>query len=464
MEIATGGGGLGVNIKNPFKKASKEIRPGRRLHDPQEFRKRATVVLKAGGGYVSIYERGAKASDKDYIEDIALEDAADGNILQYLKEEHGNGRYVLEIYNQTDERDSTKDLFEFQIGKSKRRKTEDGADRKGKKNVYEEVFIETFKELVKSRGNGLESLDKVLDVSAKLQGDSKGFKDDLISLLLQNQLSGQSDPMQQLSQIYDFAEKLHSKEQQDPLSSLAQGVASMWAASQMKPAALADPSRALAEAVPQASLPTPPGAGMSAPSSAPLDPGAGTDGGDLSPGDQPPPVSVVQPQEENQHQLFYNLMVGPFRSHVTQGYPVESLASEIISMVQWSTVWTPENPHPLVAGLVQAGNPFELNAAFSSFCAAIPELSTQKQVQESLRAYFTAWIAKSLKVSEQMDLGDAEDDETLEPEESLEAEESENAVDDQTIGAGLEAGEQDESDPREFPDDRGSHVVDDVRD
>lgn len=314
--------------------------------------------------------------------------------MTYLLNSVGNGNFIIQL-QQPDGR-LVKE-FQFAVGKQKGAKSF-GSDDSSKSGGYSSQILDTVKavaEIFKGQsqgGNGSKDIVEAVKAVSELTKDSRDMQTEMMSILLQNALSERNSPIQELREIMEFSRTLQPQVQhEDGLTALLQTGLTSLLASQ-------GGSNPLAAISALGKMATPPGQGQV--QATPL---ASTPPAQIPEAQQDHRVVPQQqagsqasgPAPEDPQTAFYNLTILPFRRAVTAGATPEQLGNLILGILGTAKQWTPSNPHPLVAELVNAVTPTQLSAGFDTFCSAIPELKSNAELQGKIKDYLGEVLKRS---------------------------------------------------------------------
>jgi hypothetical protein len=442
--------------------------------DLAEFLSEGKKLLDGQGGKLMVFQRDGLSSPR-YIGEMDLAAAVQSeSFLSGLNQTHGDGDYILKLA-----KPSSKVVkeFSFLVGKPKKgRSPADDPSNRGASSSYNaamsqmmSVMMEQNKALIQAlagNGKGQGDIVEAMKVAVEMTNANRQSMDEIMAVLLQSALQSGNDPISQVREVFSLAREMQPQvEQQDGMMGLLQsalGFLMTQAGGRGAPSGV-NPAQFL-QALGQMQ-PSPPGhqaagapvssAFSGAPAAPPSGPGQRASGVPFSGVVQAAPET----SPEDPHRAFYAMMIKPFRAEITAGAAPEVLAQKILSMVNAAALWQTSNPHPLVADLITAQDPFALNAAFSKFCGSIPELSQNKELQRKVKEVLQAWIAASVRAkAAAQQAGDLAGEEVDEEEyvdeypegahvEDTEGDQGEFSDQDRGDGEPVAADEPDEDDP-----------------
>lgn len=405
---------------------------------------------KRSGGKLAIYRRQSYGGRPAYQREMSLQEALGAeSFLTYLHSTCGDGEFIVQLQEVSGKLVRE---FIFAVGKVKpQRAPSDEPNRPASTNS----FIEGMKvivDLVKpAQGNGNNWVE-MMKAFSEIGREEREFRTEMTAAMFTNVLAGgQTSELDSAAKLLQVVRELQPQvEQQDSLTALLQGLLTPIIAQSM---AAGNPLASLQKLqAPQQAAP--PGASQGGPSAAlATSPPAAAPGGEVRDHrvvpqgqDIPPPG----PAPADPHQAFYDMTILPFRQAAAAGATPEQLGNVLMGIVATAKQWQGQNPHPLVAELVSATTPAELNRGFTAFCSAIPEISQKPGIQAQIRDYLTSVLTRA-PAEVQPDTPGVNGAENEEDEEDVRGpdvgESASGKVEDRPDGQGPGTPEQHEDDP-----------------
>ena len=328
------------------------------------------------------------------------------SIENYVEDKHKSGEYILSI------RTLDKVVMCFTtmaVGKISSRKEETVSEKQtgasSQLGMPPQVF-DLFKMMIEKQngGNATENLTKLVELQKTISSNPQ--MDKIVDIAYQNMLAGGPDPMEYMRNFITLSRELNPPriEPQDPMTAMITALAPMAALFLSKGQglqAMAGVAQANTAALPQAGQPA------MLPASPPGQIQEQT-GGQMA-GFPPNGQSVIQrpsamdypattpvPSIDDLHDIYYKAWIVPLVRMINAQAKPEQVAYHIISMVTYAINQTPENPHPLVKGLVNSIRAQQLDtmeAGLGVLFGNIDALNRDARLQGEIKQALMAQLA-----------------------------------------------------------------------
>lgn len=333
-------------------------------------------------GKVVIYERhGAKNL---YIDQIPVLDALDiaADIESTLSDEYGGGEYQLSLVK------SDSELVEnhnFSIAGPPKGRDDGSESKRGMKNnpdrdMLTQMIGKLADAAIGRQGSSGEEFERSLRLAKELHGgdaDIKEMQKDFMAMSIQNLMTPKETQIEEFLKIYQMIQQIQPTLQpDDPMSAVISGLMPLLGqivGAKMSGGA-AKPSPAQLQQI-QGYL-----------EQAGVDP-AVLQGLQQQPGQQLSSAgmaAVPKPGEASQPEAIMENLILQFRQSILAGAPPETLARQIVNLTDNALLWTPQNPPPVLRGLIYAMTTAEYQVEIKKFFAAIPELAGNAELQAQI--------------------------------------------------------------------------------
>lgn len=351
---------------------------------------------KDSAAVVKIYIRSSGPKPR-YLDTLEISDMiAEANIEDFLKRSYGGGDFELCVVSGPGAM-LAKDTFfiaglpkeDYQLADSRKAGPE-------RSNPDREVLVQVMGKLadaaISRQGNSGEEMERTLRIAKELRsddGDIKELQKDFMSMSIQNLMTPKETQIEEFLKIYQLIQQIQPTLQpEDPMNNLIGLVGPLvtQALSAKMSGGSAQPSPAQLQQI-QGYL-----------QQAGIDPAALQ--GLQQPGQQlagsgmaavPKPDGVSHPEE------ILEKMLQQFRQNIRDDAPAKALAKQIVDLMGSAITWTPENPPPILRGLIFATTPAEFEPEIKKFFAAIPELAGNAELQAQIKLELLKIAAAEMK-------------------------------------------------------------------
>lgn len=392
---------FGRKKKEPTLKHSEIITLG-------DIQEKAKEYLNKGGEIV-IYENsdsGIKMARK--VLQISLYLSLE-NIESYIQSELGAGLFTIAVRTQ-----EKRNIVEttIGIGKIKKSSSHDESEAKGQSSQYMNPtqVMDWAMKMAEKFGNGNHgSMSEAFTIAEKA---FRNPLNDKISEAVVSQLMAPADPLEQLDKWTAIIQRLQQNpsmpliQQPDVMSQLLNGIIQIAGPFVLQRLGILPQSIPQLAGLSQATSPTPPGnpgslaqpqAIQQLPSTTlpmPSEPGGVPPlQSNVSSKDAPPVQAAVDPVAEH-HQDFYNAWIKTFQRMIEANIPASELARHVLEMITYEVRQSWEEPHPLVAKIINSETMDQAEAGYLYFCNAIPQLSQRKDLQAEIRGHLLAGLSQ----------------------------------------------------------------------
>ena len=364
----------------------------------------ADLAGKDNGASVRIYEK--KGLKGKYLAEIPISDAVDlsRNFEEVLKEEFGGGEYEVMLCNGNTEvkakhhfsiAGTSKSKSQSQDDDSKRKRTAGTSDRE----MLTAVMVKLADAAISNKSSSADEWQRTLELAKALKGDGsdKEFQREMFSVLYNNAMSSKEDAFDNAMRVIEMSRAMQPNiEKEDPFTALIGSVgpalAQIFAArmSGSSPSLsnqqIQELNQNLGMLKEQVALLPPPGETPQAQAQVNPAPMSGTEGS-----------QEKQTDKTDELRSILNKLLSIFRKNVAQGTEAGKLADELLTLVNTARVWGAESAPAELEGLLSAdpNNASALIEEFRKFCAEIPELQKNQQLQLELGqqlAIRLAWL------------------------------------------------------------------------
>lgn len=357
------------------------------------------------------------------------------SIESYVEDKHKSGEYIISL------RTIDRVVICFTtiaVGKISSRKEETVSEKQtgasSQLGMPPQMF-DLFKIMVEKQngGNATENLTKLVELQKTISSNPQ--MDKIVDIAYQNMLAGGPDPMEYMRNFITLSRELNPPriEQQDPMTAMitalapmaamllskGQGLQAMAGLAQANPNALPQAGQTpMLPALPPGQLPDQTGGQMA---------GFPPNGQSVihRPSAMDYPASTPVPSIDSLHDIYYKAWIVPLLRMINAQAKPEQVAYHIISMVTYAINQTPDNPHPLVKGLVTSIQTQQLDTLeaglgvlFGNIDALNRDARLQSEIKQALMAQLSVFYENLQGTDEDLEIED-EDTEEIEIQEEV---------------------------------------------